>query len=800
MSRETTGVSIKIGLVSNEPEHEHSDVELIYLLEGQLRAIVTDVEYKMKRDDILLINTKKWHYITLDEPSIALRVHISYDMLKKQEKSGYIVFWCNTLLGADDSYDELRELLRSIVRLEVGFGEKNYYRKNELRFALLSFLTEHYLVHLSSKEHTENRNKDQTIEEILEEINEHYESQLSLSEIAEEHYLSVSTLSRLIKKRVGMSFPDYVNRIRMQHAVEELLHTNHTVTEIALESGFSSPSTFNRVFRSIYEMSPTQYRNNLLVNRTVQDKEDGLPESVIQKIREAVQAPQQDSGQEVHEQVLEVSAMDESKVWIAPANRCVNFGAARLLLQSHMQEQIRRTTEDLGITHVRIWNVFSPSLVERKEESGKVLYNFRKLVIALDHLKEIGVCPFLDLSVRPDVATRNGSELVYRNEDGLVFHTLEEWEDALRQLVLHLFRYYGAEEVSEWIFEFGNSSQTVPYYPEADYFHVFEYGYSLLKSYFPNAKVGGSGYIVKGKTEEEELFFSRWKELCVLPDFISILLFPYEEMADEREVYDKHRIIDEHYLGDQLSRFKEHLKQMDFPDRPIYVVEVSSILSTRNYLNDHCYKGTITLRGIQNMYKDAEMICYWVGSDLLSAWSDSEQILFGGNGMITRDGIPKPAYHALRFIRRIGGHVTKSGPGYFLSIRNRHHISILCYNAQKLSYRYLLKEEDQIAVKDLPDMFEAPKEWTLRINIRDLKDDQARFRIREESVNEIYGSVLDIWKNLDYTPVPGKEDIHYLRQICRPRLRIAHMTPKAGCLTLHITLKPHEIRMIDIMS
>ena len=57
-----------------------------------------------------------------------------------------------------------------------------------------------------------------------------------------------------------MSFNDYINRLRVQAAQDLLRSTDRPVTEVMLEVGFESQSTFNRVFRDIQGITPREYR------------------------------------------------------------------------------------------------------------------------------------------------------------------------------------------------------------------------------------------------------------------------------------------------------------------------------------------------------------------------------------------------------------------------------------------------------------------------------------------------------------------------------------------------------------
>jgi AraC-like DNA-binding protein len=86
--------------------------------------------------------------------------------------------------------------------------------------------------------------------------------EISLPWLARKCGVCAGHLSRLFVRSTGLSFTEFVARLRIEHAVDLLQHSKKTVTEIAFESGFSSLSQFHRVFRRIQGCSPRELRRN----------------------------------------------------------------------------------------------------------------------------------------------------------------------------------------------------------------------------------------------------------------------------------------------------------------------------------------------------------------------------------------------------------------------------------------------------------------------------------------------------------------------------------------------------------
>lgn len=97
-------------------------------------------------------------------------------------------------------------------------------------------------------------------------IRENYvSSDLSLALVAEKYNMSSSYLSRLIKQRSGLSFSDYLTKLRMEQA-KQLLSSDqkHMIYEISSMVGYSSQHYFCRMFKEYTGVSPSDYRLTLL--------------------------------------------------------------------------------------------------------------------------------------------------------------------------------------------------------------------------------------------------------------------------------------------------------------------------------------------------------------------------------------------------------------------------------------------------------------------------------------------------------------------------------------------------------
>ena len=86
---------------------------------------------------------------------------------------------------------------------------------------------------------------------------------LSLTEVAGAAGASVFHFCKIFKKSTGLTFTDYVARVRLEDARTQLLNPSRRISEVAYDVGFQSLTQFNRRFKRSFGQSPTQFRAHL---------------------------------------------------------------------------------------------------------------------------------------------------------------------------------------------------------------------------------------------------------------------------------------------------------------------------------------------------------------------------------------------------------------------------------------------------------------------------------------------------------------------------------------------------------
>ena len=116
------------------------------------------------------------------------------------------------------------------------------------------------LSHTSQTVKIESVAKDFQFESVLAFIDENISRDITMDEAAANIAISYNYFSRRFKELTGYSFPEYVNRRRIELSKAYLRDPSLKIADIAYKIGYHSPSTFSRAFKKYEDCYPTDYR------------------------------------------------------------------------------------------------------------------------------------------------------------------------------------------------------------------------------------------------------------------------------------------------------------------------------------------------------------------------------------------------------------------------------------------------------------------------------------------------------------------------------------------------------------
>jgi AraC-like DNA-binding protein len=98
------------------------------------------------------------------------------------------------------------------------------------------------------------------VEKAFEYLNQNFDKQVTLAEVAKLAGMTEVSFSRFFKNRSGKTFIDSLNDIRLGHASRMLIDTTHSISEIAYNCGFNNISNFNRIFKKKKGCTPKEFK------------------------------------------------------------------------------------------------------------------------------------------------------------------------------------------------------------------------------------------------------------------------------------------------------------------------------------------------------------------------------------------------------------------------------------------------------------------------------------------------------------------------------------------------------------
>lgn len=249
------------------PTHWHSPIEIILPTENNYSVICGNHEFNLRQGDILLISPGVIH--SLYSPEEGSRIIFQADCsvineIKELETVLSLISPASLFTPEEFPYihEELCNLILSI---------RDEYFSSEFLFeaSIYSQLIEVFII--IGRNYVEKQKKYdmgdlkhiEYIEKffsICDHIAKNCTKDLTLENVADFAGFSKYHFSRLFKQFTGQTFYKYLSEKRINHAEKLLISPDLSVTEVALQSGFTSLSAFNRMFKIVKSCTPTEYR------------------------------------------------------------------------------------------------------------------------------------------------------------------------------------------------------------------------------------------------------------------------------------------------------------------------------------------------------------------------------------------------------------------------------------------------------------------------------------------------------------------------------------------------------------
>ncbi len=245
----------------------HEQLEILYILEGNLICECDFRHYVCGEGDIVIINTceahafgyfekpARYHCIMIDPRLCGGRDDISVQKYLEPITNRRLRF-NNVISGNEKARAIIEEMIEEIRAAAPGYELS--VKGNLLRLLSLLFRSE-----IAAEEEQKKNGDLNAIAPALRYIADHFVQDISLAELASVCCMNRSYFCRQFHEITGRTAIAYVNEYRLAKAKALLLTTSRCISEIAAATGFADSSYFTRKFKELYGSSPSAMRKQI---------------------------------------------------------------------------------------------------------------------------------------------------------------------------------------------------------------------------------------------------------------------------------------------------------------------------------------------------------------------------------------------------------------------------------------------------------------------------------------------------------------------------------------------------------
>ncbi len=803
--------------------HWHDCIELIFVLEGSVTVYLNNEEIELCENDLYLINARQVHALQSKENNTLLVLQLPTEYLSEQlpEIEQYSFDCCSTRFSQRDQkpFDVLRIIIAKMFQeICLERAHSQLFLKSQY-YELLDVLMRYFSVHEKRQDTSAEARKLERLTEIMDFIREQYASPLTLTDVAKQVYLSPTYLSKFIQQHLGMTFKQYLNLIRMNAAVKDLMTTDFTVATIALQNGFSSESSFTRLFREFYGMPPGEYRRKNGGSKKLLLSNDGWKKEyvsinhkqIFQKLsrflemnKEVARLPEALSVAESSEMVL-IKTSKAGKKRDMSYKKLMTVSRAKELLLARIQTDLRDLQRDVGFEYLRFHDIFADELhVYDEDMDDEPIYNFTYVDMIVDFLLEIDLKPFFEIGFMPGKLASKPETLFYEESNISQPKSEEKWCGLVEAFMQHLVDRYGVKAISEWYFEIWNEPDIFLFWRESPqlFYPFYEKTFQTMRAVCPTARIGTPG-IFSLPGGENDTFLKEFSTYLLAhdlrPDFISVHVYynnqiPLNYQISLSEAQKFYISSDPTYLDKSI----QHLKMIfhEFSDCEWHMTEWNSTFSHSEPTNDTAFKAPFIIKTILENQHQLDSFGYWLFSDLHGEYSAPKQEFHGGMGLVSRSGLKKPGYYAYQFLNQLGNRILAQGEGYVVTKSGTHQYQILTYHYQH--FQNLYAKEGGTTSANPYDAFPEEVIKGLSLKLTHLK--AGKYEIKEQVLSKECGSVYDLWDETVKEVGEGEisaDLLRYLKEVAQPKQAIKQVDIQESML-IEQFLKPHETRLVEI--
>lgn len=236
--------------------HWHDYFELEVVLGGHGEHIYNNTKYTLSRGSVYLMSFYDFHELQAQEDMLMLKLQFNENVLPKQ-LNDFLFLSRNRFCCTVDENEILHIIkLFDILKRE----EKQSGLFSEL--LIKNLIAEIIITVIRNSSQDENVVIPTLLQKAVAHIHNNFREPLTLGALAKKCNVTPNYLGAQFSKKMGISFSDYLNTVRLRYACNLLDSTDLSGKEIAFACGYNSVEYFGYIFKKTLGTSPLNYKNH----------------------------------------------------------------------------------------------------------------------------------------------------------------------------------------------------------------------------------------------------------------------------------------------------------------------------------------------------------------------------------------------------------------------------------------------------------------------------------------------------------------------------------------------------------
>ncbi|WNS76426.1 hypothetical protein RRV45_05285 [Bacillus sp. DTU_2020_1000418_1_SI_GHA_SEK_038] len=354
----------------------------------------------------------------------------------------------------------------------------------------------------------------------------------------------------------------------------------------------------------------------------------------------------------------------------------------------------------------------------------------------------------------------------------------EQYFPKLIQFIRHCLQLYGESFVKEWHVMFYEPFYTGVEAKELQ--RIYLKLHEVLKTMLPSIQIGL--YMPFSYRKEKAGDHHEWQlEQGEFIDFIGYNA-NQNEVIDFKEMAEMNFDLAKDYIKEKTNKLKRYLKRHHI-EKPLHLVSWNTLSGNTRYTNGTFFRGALLLRNVLDISNDVKSVALWINTIVHEDTGKDQRYRMDGVELFHYLKGKRPAYFALKFLKRLHGEIVAQDKDYVMTRNERGYQLILMncniinpYLSIEETFLQKLNKEIHVTISGIP---------------------KGEYQIRKHVFDKNHGALYTTWWNLNSKHGMDAEIIDYIINSSRPSLEIFDETIEEAW-SFYSYLTSNAIHFFDI--